>query len=150
MKHILSTHTRCMLLWSATFYCTIDPQLIYHRPSCDYIVSSLRSKHTLTILYGVGRICLGNSLNPLTRGLYQLSYPQHGAYASFFSVILQCERHIWQCSHLNSNLHCNMVFKGWLGTCLIFIFSDILIVIWPHFHVFPSLENVRKSVKLPE
>ena len=124
MKHILSSHTCYMLPWSATIYCTVDPQLIYHRPSCYCVGSSLRSKHTLAILYEVGRICLGSSLNPLTRGPYQLSYPQRGAYAGlFFSMILQCERYIWQCSHLYSNFPCNMVFKGWLGLCLIIIFS---------------------------
>lgn len=123
------------LPWSATINCTIHLQLICQRPSRDYFGSSLRPKHTLTILYEVGCICLGNCLNPLTRGLHQLSYPQHGAYACFFSVVLQCESHIWRCSQLNSNLPCNMVFKGLLGPCLVIISSDILIVMWLYFHL---------------
>lgn len=88
----------------------------------SHVGSSLLSKHTLTILHEVGHICLGNCLNRLTGGLHQLSYLQSGAYASFFSVILQCERHIWQCSHLNSNLPRNMVFTGWLGPRLFIYF----------------------------
>lgn len=143
MKHILSSHTRCLLPWSATVYCPIDPKLIYHKPSCDYVGSSFWSKHTLAILHEVGRICLGNSLNPLTRGLYQLSYPQLGTYAGFFfPVILQCESYTWQRSHLYSNLSCNMVLNSLLEPYLIIIFCEILIVIWPHFHLVTSAENV--------
>lgn len=149
MKHIPSSHNRYALPWSATIYCTIDPQLIYHRPPCDCVCSSSRSKHTRAILYEVGRICLGNSLNPLTRGLYQLTYLKRGTYAGIFSVILQCESHIWQCSHLNSNLPCNMVFKGCLGPCLMIIFSDTLIVIWPLFSCVCQ-ENAGMPIMLQE
>lgn len=134
MKHILSSRP--------LFTPLICYNLLHHRSPANSSQTVmwlcwliLRSKHSLTILYEVGRICLGNSLNRLTRGLHQLSYPQRGAYACLFSVILLCESRIWQCSHLNSNLPCNMVFKGWLGPCLIIIFSYILVIFWPHLHL---------------
>lgn len=68
----------------------------------------------------------------------------------FFSVILQCESYTWQRSHLYSNLPCNMVFNSLLGLYLIIIYCEILIVIWPHFHLVASAENGRISVMLPE
>lgn len=151
MKHVLSNYTRCVRPSSATIYCTIDPQLIYHSPSCDCVGSSLQSKHTLAILYEVGRYML----REFSQSAYQRSVPVKLASVwsicrRFPPVMLQCESHIWQCSHLNSNLPCNMVFKGWLRPCLfIIIFSDTLIVIWPHFHLAASLENVKISVILP-
>lgn len=83
------------LPWSATINCTIHLQLICQRPSRDCVGSSLRPKHTLTILYEVGCICLGNCLNPLTRGLHQLSYPQREAYACFF-LFFFCGTAVWK------------------------------------------------------
>lgn len=92
-------------------------------------------------------------LGEFSQSAYQRSVPVKLSSAwsiclLFFPVILQWESHIWQSSHLNSNLPCNMVFKGWLGPCPIIIFSDSLIVIWPHFHTVASLGNARMSVNV--
>lgn len=60
-----------VLCWTATVYCSIDPSLIYLRPSRDCVGSSLQSKHPLTILCKVG--CY--MLREFSQSAYQTAPP---------------------------------------------------------------------------
>lgn len=133
MEHVQSSQD---LPWCATIYCTMH----------IHFGSSSRPKHAPTILYEVGWMCSGTSLNPLTRGLHQLSYPQREAYACSFFFLWSCSVKATSGAAVNSTAICLAIccWRVCLECVLFFIFSDALIVIWPLFHLV-----ARKIVEHP-